>query len=291
MVAKANQCLNILCALKHKLDMGTLEKLYFTFVRSKLEYANVVWDNCSQQMSDLIESVQYRAAKIVSGAIHRTSHSIVYKELGWETLAVRRKNQRLKTFHKAVIKDAPAYLQHALPPKVAPSLRNAGDYVPPTAKTTTFQNSFLQKTPLEWNLLDQDIKHSLTGESFSRKLTKDKNNVPDYFLSGNRKYNVLHARLRMLCSPLNDHLYSHIHVVDSPKCSCGHSRENTKHFLLECQLYDSDRKLMRQKLEALPFEVTLHNLLYGDKTCSSAKNKEAFGIIQLFIEKSGRFND
>ena len=50
------------------------------FVWSKLEYANIVWDNCSNQLSDLLESVQYRAAKIISGAIHRTSHNIVYDD-------------------------------------------------------------------------------------------------------------------------------------------------------------------------------------------------------------------
>ncbi len=145
---------------------------------------------------------------------------------------------------------------------------NAGDYLPPTARTLSFQNSFLQKTPLEWNSLEDDIKYSKTTESFSSKLNKDKGTVPDYFYTGNRKYSVLHARLHMLCSPLNDHLYSHIHVIDSPQCLCGHSRENTKHFLLDCRLYENERNVMRQKLEALLFEMTLHNLLYGDKTYS-----------------------
>ncbi len=79
---KANQCLDVLNALKYKLDRNTLKKLYFAFIRSKLEYANIVWDTCFNQISDLLESVQYRAAKIVSGAIHRTSHHVVYNELG-----------------------------------------------------------------------------------------------------------------------------------------------------------------------------------------------------------------
>ena len=90
-VIKTNQCLNVLNALKYKLDRHTLNKLYIAFIRSKLEYANTVWDNCSNQLSEMLENVQYRAAKIVSGAIHRTSHCTVYDELGWETLKRRRK--------------------------------------------------------------------------------------------------------------------------------------------------------------------------------------------------------
>ena len=55
-------------------------------IQSKVEFANIVWDNCSIQARDMIERVQYRAAKIVSGAIHHTSHNVVYSELHWERL-------------------------------------------------------------------------------------------------------------------------------------------------------------------------------------------------------------
>ena len=65
-------------------------------------------------MKELVENVQYRAAKIVSGGIHRTSHNILYNELGWETLAERRRKQSLKSFQKIVIGEAPAYLQKLL---------------------------------------------------------------------------------------------------------------------------------------------------------------------------------
>ena len=84
LATSAGRCLDVLNALKYKLDRATLEKLYFAFIRSKLEYANIVWDNCSRYLSDLLEGVQYRAAKIVSRGIQRTSHDIIYRELGWD---------------------------------------------------------------------------------------------------------------------------------------------------------------------------------------------------------------
>ena len=114
LVMSVGKSLDILNALKYKIDRVILEKLYFAFVRSKLEYASIVWDNCSKYLSDLVESVQYRAGKIVSGAIQQTSHELLYKELSWERLEDRRKKQRLKVFYKTINGETPIYLQNVL---------------------------------------------------------------------------------------------------------------------------------------------------------------------------------
>ena len=50
-----------------------------------------------------------------------------------------------------------------------------------------------------------------------------------------------------------DHLFSHIHVVESPACPCGYARENNKHFLLECNLYNNERTQMLDKLLQVEF--------------------------------------
>ena len=39
---------NVMPKLKFKLDRRSLQIIYFTFIRPLLEYADVVWDNCSQ---------------------------------------------------------------------------------------------------------------------------------------------------------------------------------------------------------------------------------------------------
>ena len=62
-----------------------------------------------------------------------------------------------------------------------------------------------------------------------------------WYYSSDSQKSILHARLRMLCSPLNDQVHSLIHVVESPTCSGRHVRENNKHFLLECPLYEESK--------------------------------------------------
>ena len=49
---KASLRLNLLRTLKFILDRNSLQKIYLIFIRSILEYADIVWDNCTQQQSN-----------------------------------------------------------------------------------------------------------------------------------------------------------------------------------------------------------------------------------------------
>ena len=66
----AGRCLDVFNALKYKLDRSTWEHLYIAFISSKLEYGSIVWDICTQELSNLVENVHYRAITFSSVAIH-----------------------------------------------------------------------------------------------------------------------------------------------------------------------------------------------------------------------------
>ena len=53
-------------------------------------------------MTDInrLEQIQYRAAKLVTGALHHTSKIILNVELGWESLQVRYERLGLSLIHK-----------------------------------------------------------------------------------------------------------------------------------------------------------------------------------------------
>jgi hypothetical protein len=57
--------------VKFILDRKTLEKIYFTFVRPLLEYADVIWDNMSMSLNKKIENVQLEASRIVCVCYNR----------------------------------------------------------------------------------------------------------------------------------------------------------------------------------------------------------------------------
>ena len=50
--------------LKFELDRQFLETIYLTFIRPVLEYANVIWDNCTHYEKEELEKMQNEAARI-----------------------------------------------------------------------------------------------------------------------------------------------------------------------------------------------------------------------------------
>lgn len=51
----------------------------------------VVWDNCTQEQNNLLESVQIEAGRIITRLRRTSSKQNLYNELGWETLSDRKR--------------------------------------------------------------------------------------------------------------------------------------------------------------------------------------------------------
>ena len=51
-----------------KLDRNALECIYTSCIRPLLEYGDIIFDNCTQILKDELESIQLKAARIVTGA-------------------------------------------------------------------------------------------------------------------------------------------------------------------------------------------------------------------------------
>ena len=80
---------------KFMLDRLSLLKLYMTYIRSLLEYANIIWDNCSIENKRNLESIQIEAARIITGATKLCSIQKLYDDTGIQTLQKRRNNHKL----------------------------------------------------------------------------------------------------------------------------------------------------------------------------------------------------
>ena len=80
--------------LKFILGRRSLEIIYVFFIRPLLEYADVVWDNCTLYEVNALEKIQLEAARIVTGTSMHVSLEMLYTETGWETLKVRRSKHK-----------------------------------------------------------------------------------------------------------------------------------------------------------------------------------------------------
>jgi hypothetical protein len=71
-VKKSYTRLNMLRKVRMTLDRFSLEKIYMSFIRPILEYADVIWDSQNQSLINKLENVQLDAAKIVTGGTKLT---------------------------------------------------------------------------------------------------------------------------------------------------------------------------------------------------------------------------
>ena len=83
---KASKKLNLLKPLKYNLSRYTLEVLFKTLVRSSLEYADVVWNGCSESDSNLLENLQIEGVRVATGALKATNKVSLLNDLSWVEL-------------------------------------------------------------------------------------------------------------------------------------------------------------------------------------------------------------
>ena len=111
---KVNKCNRILGLMKrHSLTLSRkqLFTIYKIFVRSHLDYADIIYDKpFNDAFKKELEKVQY------SGAINDTSRERFYKELGLESVCDTSWYCKLVFFYKIVIGLAPSYFQSCLLP-------------------------------------------------------------------------------------------------------------------------------------------------------------------------------
>ena len=90
MYKKASKRLNMLKFVKYKVDRSTSTCLYKTLIRPLIEYGDVIWNNCHNRDSALLDNVRYEATGVVTGAIKGTSSARFHNKLAREPLCTRR---------------------------------------------------------------------------------------------------------------------------------------------------------------------------------------------------------
>jgi hypothetical protein len=291
MCTKANKRLDIINSLSHKLSRKSLDLLYTTFVRSILEYCDVLFCNSTLANLEQLDNIQKRAGRIVSGAIRGTSSVSLYNELSWENLKSRRDNRMLVLYSDIIHERAPPYLNEHLPETVEArtggryNLRNNNDLNQPAFRTETYRNSFFPTMTNVWNNTNINIRSIESRNCLRETLNRNRTQCNPYFLLGRRKLNIILARIRMGCSELNHHLFS-MHIIPSPNCTCG-QLESTVHYFVHCPKYDVHRLILVNRLGLLDVDFTLETILNG---CQNTQTNEMIILaVDDYITETGRF--
>ena len=133
---------------------------------------------------------------------------------------------------------------------------------------------FFLQSPGKCNDLSDKVKNSPSLNSFNYNLKHRTNRkVPSYFYAGTRQLQIYHARLRMKCSSLNNHLYMR-NIVNSPLCRCGN--ETNSHYIFKCPFYTDARLSLKTAIESLNASFDEPTLLFGNELLFKEVNTSIF---------------
>ena len=158
---KANKKLSVLRSVK-LLNRQTLDLLYKLTVRSVIDYALPVYHkNLKQTDIARLENLQYRAAKLVTGALHFTSKEKLNLELGWETIMKRGDFLGLNLFHKIHLHETRPLVRKCMPKldfEKKHETRSKGGYIPFKNTGNKFKTSFFPHISGLWNNLPKNVQ-------------------------------------------------------------------------------------------------------------------------------------
>ena len=104
--------------------------IYKDFLRPLIDYGDIIYDQPQNKyFSEKLESVQYKAALAITGAVQGTSRDDIYQELGLEPLKSRRWYKRLSFMFKIMKEEVPNYLIN-LAPKSETNARTRNNSIP-----------------------------------------------------------------------------------------------------------------------------------------------------------------
>ena len=152
----------------------TAQKIYAALIEPQFDYCSTVWDGISKKLSDKLQKLQNRAARVITRSTYETSATVLLDKLGWEQLQTRRKKQKVVTVFKAIHKLTPVYLQNLFTPRSTEyfirDLENKLYLAKP--RTEYLKRSFSYSGALLWNDLPKEMRNLSTLSSFKREIHK-----------------------------------------------------------------------------------------------------------------------
>ena len=227
---KKNKAIELLRKLSNLLPRQALVTIYKAFVRPRLEYGDVLYDQAfDNYFHRKIESTQYNACLAITGAIRGTSREKIYQELGLESLQLRRWYRKLCLFYKVFKNEHPKYLYNIIPVRSTPYATRAVDNIPLIkTKHNFFKNSFFPSAIVEWNNLDPNLRNFKSISVFKEKILNFIRPSPNSFFDF---HNPKGIKLRLSLSHLREHKFKHsFQDTINLLCNCGEDIESSTHF-------------------------------------------------------------
>ena len=163
------------------LNEWTAIQIYNALIMPHFDYYSPVWDCLSDYLSDKLQKLHNRAARIITKLPFDTSSTYLLSTLDWERLFLRRKKQKALTMFKTMNGLAPDYLQSLVSQHHSVyNLRDSeGKLTLPKPNTNYLKRSFSYSGAMLWNNLPKCLKNAVSVNNF-KHIIKNVADISDF---------------------------------------------------------------------------------------------------------------
>ena len=171
--------IGVLRRIKPFVPRDSLLKLYKSLIQPYFDYCSPLWDTCAKTLKDNLQTLQNRAARVISGENYDVRSEDILQSLKLDSLDVRRKKLKSVLLYKVLNGiSAPCLRENLVRLNVLPrgyELRDSEtDLKLPKPKTNFLKRSFQYSASTLWNDLSTEAKKATNLNEFKRLIS----NVP-----------------------------------------------------------------------------------------------------------------
>ena len=282
------------------LSRPVLDVMYKLQIRSVIDYGMIVFFNTLKQ-SDIarLHKIQYRSARLVTGALPYTSRLKLDADLGWEDLHTRYKMLGLSMFYKIAHNNVRPLIKSIMPPLLERTRNTRSNDVYKTFPRVNekYYQYFIPHLTRAWNGLERSIRNELDIYMFKAKI-KSKLKPPKYphYKYGYKYINSLLCQLRVGRTYLKADSFS-IGLSQNDHCECG-AKETIQHYFY-CNRYIPQQNIPFTKLNEIVPNFSKKSkkdkisiLLYGFNLISEefdCRNISITFAVQAYFTSTKRF--
>ena len=153
---KASGGIGVLRRVKHLIPYHTLITMFKSIVLSYFDYCSIVWGSCGEGIRNRPQTLQNRAARVVTSSSYDRRSVEILDELGWDNLETRRTGQFATIMYKLknhIAPDHVAQIFNSTIPMYTYNVRNSKyNLFVQSLYTEAEKNSFHYRRAVLWNI-------------------------------------------------------------------------------------------------------------------------------------------
>ena len=172
---KVSKGLRVLRRVKPFVPSNILFCIYNSLIAPHVDYCSSVWGSKGKGLSDKVQKLQNRAARIITGSNYDIRSRDILQQLGWKNLSERRNDQVACMMYKAMNGLVTSSLSQLFT-KTGEihnySLRNSADSLfVPRPNSEALKKSFSYRGAIQWNALSENLTKASSFSVFKSNLS------------------------------------------------------------------------------------------------------------------------